>query len=103
MWISLIAIALMFVILGLVFMRGRGAFLIAGYNTSSKEVKAKYDGKALCRFMGKIMFSFAACLLITAISDLINSVILQWTGIVLFFCVAVLALIYSNTGNRFRK
>lgn len=103
MWIVLIAIALMFLVFGLVFMRGKGAFLIAGYNTSSKEAKAKYDEKALCGFMGKIMFSFAACLLITAISDLINNMILQWTGIVLFFCIAVFALIYSNTGNRFRK
>lgn len=102
MW-GVIAIALMFLIFGMVFMRGKGAFLIAGYNTSSKEEKAKYDEKALCRFMGKIMYSFAACLLIIVISDIINSLILQWTGIVLFFCVAVFTLIYSNTGNRFRK
>ena len=103
MWIVHIVVALMFLLLGTVFMRGKGAFLIAGYNTSSKEEKAKYDEKALCRFMGKIMFSFAACFLIMATSDLLNVMVPLWTGLILFFCVAIFALIYSNTGNRFKK
>ena len=51
----------LFLVLGLIFSRGKGAFLIAGYNTASKAEKAKYDEKALCRFMGKIMFAMAGC------------------------------------------
>ena len=53
MWVVNIVIALMFLLLGTVFMRGKGAFLIVGYNTSSKEEKAKYDEKALCRYIRK--------------------------------------------------
>ena len=52
-------ITVLFIILGVIFSLGKGAFLIAGYNTSNKEEKAKYDEKALCKFMGKSMFTLA--------------------------------------------
>lgn len=38
------------VILGIVFSKGKGSSLIAGYNTAGPEEKKKYDEKALCRF-----------------------------------------------------
>jgi Ca2+-dependent lipid-binding protein len=103
MWIAFLAIALMFLLMGIAFINGKGAFLIAGYNTSSKEKKEKYDEKALCKFMGKIVFSFTACFLIMAISYAIIGEVLLWTGVTLFFVIAVFALIYSNTNNRFKK
>jgi len=77
--------AVIFVVLGIVFSRGKGAFLIAGYNTSSSEEKAKYDKSALCTFVGKIMFAMAVCFLVIAISDLIDSTIPLWIGLSLFF------------------
>ncbi|MEG0365782.1 MAG: DUF3784 domain-containing protein, partial [Coprobacillus sp.] len=36
----------------ILFLMGKGGFLIAGYNTSSPEQKAMYDEKKLCRVMG---------------------------------------------------
>ena len=36
-----LGMTLMFVILGIVFSKGKGAFLIAGYNTASKAEKQK--------------------------------------------------------------
>ena len=103
MWVVHIVVASMLLLLGIVFTRGKGAFLIAGYNTSSKGEKGKYDEKALCRFMGKIMFSFVGCFLIMATSDLFNSMLPLGIGLVLFFCIAIFAVIYANTGDRFRK
>lgn len=103
MWIVNIVSALIFLMIGIIFTQGKGAFLIAGYNTSSKEEKAKYDEKALCKFMGKVMFSFVVCFLIMATSDIFNSMIPIWIGWALFLCITIFALIYSNTGNRFRK
>ncbi len=47
-----LAVTALFVGLGVLFSKGKGAFLIAGYNTMSKEKKARYDKNALCRFMG---------------------------------------------------
>ncbi len=39
-------------ILSVTLLMGKGAILIAGYNTSSPEQKAKYNAKKLCRVMG---------------------------------------------------
>ena len=96
-------VMLLFLVLGAVFSRGKGAFLIAGYNTSSKEEKAKYDEKALCRFMGKLMFAMAGCWVPVALSALLDRMWLYYAGIGLFLAVVFGGVIYANTGNRFRK
>ena len=46
------AITAVFFVLSVVFLLGKGAFLIAGYNTASKKEKARYNEKRLCRVMG---------------------------------------------------
>ena len=74
---------MVFVILGVIFLNGKGAFLIAGYNTTSKAEKQKTDEKKLCSFMGKMW--------------------LLWVGLCLFFVVCVGAVIYMNSGNRFKR
>ena len=48
----MLALLALFLILSLVLLSGRGAWLIAGYNTMSPEEKARYDEKALCRSTG---------------------------------------------------
>lgn len=45
-------IAVFMGILTVVLLMGKGSFLIAGYNTSSKEEKQEYDEKKLCRVVG---------------------------------------------------
>lgn len=52
-----LATAALFILLGIVFLRGKGSFLIAGHNTLPPEEKAKIDEKKLTRFMGKFMFA----------------------------------------------
>lgn len=47
-WIMIVV----FGILSVVFFMGKGAFLIAGYNTANAVDKSKYDEKKLCRVMG---------------------------------------------------
>ena len=91
----------LFLVLGLIFSRGKGAFLIAGYNTASKAEKARYDEKALCRFMGKIMFALAGCQGIIALGILVVGMWLFWVGIAAFLAVAFGTMIYANTRNRF--
>ena len=39
-------------VLSIVLISGHGSWLISGYNTASKEEKAKYNEKKLCRTMG---------------------------------------------------
>lgn len=50
-WVVWILVALMFV-LSIVLLMGKGSFLIAGYNTSTKEQKQRYNEKRLCRVVG---------------------------------------------------
>lgn len=98
------AIGLLLIVIAIVLLTGRGSFLIAGYNTLSKEEKEKYDVKALCRFMGKILLPIGIFVPVIAI----NSVFIGIEWLPLVFAVIVIGLsiftvIYANTGNRFRK
>ena len=50
-WIAWIAF-LVITIISIVLISGRGSWMISGYNTASKEEKAKYDENKLCRITG---------------------------------------------------
>lgn len=49
------AVVIMLAIFSLCLLAGKGSFLIAGYNTSSKEKKQRYEKKRLCRVVGSGM------------------------------------------------
>ena len=94
---------LVFLLLGLLFSRGKVAFLIAGYNTAPRAEKETYDERALCRFMGKLMFALAGTWVPIALSALLDRMQLLWLGLGLFFAVCIGGVIYMNTGHRFQK
>lgn len=96
-------IVVSFVVLGIVFLRGKGAFLIAGYNTSSQAQKDKTDEKALCKAVGKVMFVLAACWILIALGSFPSLMFFRWIGLGLFFVTTIGFVIYANTGNRFKK
>ena len=98
-----LAVVLLFVALAVVFWRGKGASLIAGYNTASEEERMGTDEQKLCRFMSKLMLALALCWLVAASSEVFHLRALLWAGIALFLVVIVAGLIYANTGNRFEK
>ena len=52
--IILLIMALVFFIMSVFLLRGKGAWLIAGYNTASREERDKYDEKKLCRATGLV-------------------------------------------------
>lgn len=93
----------LFVILGIVFLKGMGSFLIAGYNTASKEEKEKIDEKKLCRYMGRLMFFIAGCFVILMVSDVLNKMWLLWLGLALLFGTGAGGVIFLNTGDRLKK
>lgn len=103
MWIPNAVMAAVFVLLGILFSRGKGTFLIAGYNTASPAEKARYDEKSLCRFMGELMFALAACQVVMGLGAAWAGMWLYWLGIALFLVSAVGGAIYANTGGRFLK
>ncbi len=103
MFLVHLGVTVLLVVLGLVFFRGKGAFLIAGYNTASKEEKAKYDEKALCRFMGRLMFAMAGCWALVALGTLLDRLWIYYLGLGLFLTVIFGGVVYANTGRRFQK
>ena len=97
------SIVLLFIILGIAFRKEKGAFLIAGYNTSSAHEKSEIDEKALCKCMSKLMFSIAACWCAVGYGSHADMAWLFVLGFTLFIAVIIGFVIYMNTGNRFKK
>ena len=106
MEISLFIAPLIVAILGIAIRSGKASFLIAGYNTSSKEEKDKYDEKALCKFIGNLLLVLAGIFLLVAVAKVLNlSHFIQIMIAAYTLCpvVTIAAVIYLNTGNRFKK
>lgn len=93
----------LFIVLGILIRFFKWSWLILGYNTASKEEKAKYDRTALCNFVGNLLFTLAVIMILGAFGESFH---LIWVSIVkwaLFVVAIISALIYMNTGNRFKK
>ena len=90
----LIGLSVTFLLISLLLFTGKGSWLIAGYNTASKEEKEKYDQEKLCRVMGIMCAIIAAMTGILAwLNDESYAIIY---GIIL--CIVVIATVfYVNT------
>ena len=95
-------IALMLV-LALVFFSGRGASLIAGYNTLSAAQRASHDEKALCRFVGWLLIAICASMGLVWAGIHFNISWVMLVGVALMIALPIAGAIYANTGGRFLK
>jgi Flp pilus assembly protein TadB len=57
-----IIITIALIVLGLILRTGKGAFLIAGYNTMSDMEKAQWDKDALCKSTGNLLIGIGVVL-----------------------------------------
>lgn len=89
-------------LIGGILYTGRGAIMIAGYNTLPESEKAKYDEPALARFVGKVMFAVAFSMVLWVLGDLLDNGWLYGVGAVLVLGITVFAGAYAN-GTRFKK
>ena len=89
--------------LSITFLSGKGAFLLAGYNTMSKREKAKYDEKAVCRCMGKFTLAMTFVLMLCPIGIHTGMLWMQFLVIPFTVIATPCLLIYANTGGRFLK
>lgn len=64
--IILLVMALLFLVISLFLLNGKGAWLIAGYNTASQEEREKYNEKKLCRAVG--ILCLLCCLLMCVLA-----------------------------------
>lgn len=72
-------VVIILVIISVLLLSGKGSFLIAGYNTASKEEKEKYNEKKLCYIMG---IGFSIITLVVAVNLYFGEAIpsfLKWT------------------------
>ncbi|WP_322173596.1 DUF3784 domain-containing protein [Acutalibacter caecimuris] len=85
-------------------MLGKGTWLIAGYNTMSAEERAQWDGPALAKFTGKILLAIGIASLLYGLGlFLFGLEWLTWAYLAVVVGLSIFALIYCNTGNRFKK
>lgn len=101
--IALLIVFAALLLLALLFFSGRGAWLIAGYNTLPRKERERYDARALCRFMGKLMCYLALCVALMGADDLWPGKGLALAGGIWLVIGIVFALIYANTKDRFLK
>src|SRR5690625_4989731 len=93
------SIAILFVALGIAFLQGKGAFLIAGYNTMSEEEKAKINERMLLQTMCKLTIALAFTMLLWLLSSSLNIDWLFYIGIVIFILLTISTIIRVNTGS----
>lgn len=91
-------LAIIFIILGILFYKGKGSSLISGFPTQDKGV----DTPRLMRFIGVFAFFYAFCIVLLLISDLTRITQLQTIALVILGVGIVFSIIFGN-GKHFRK
>ncbi|MCE4956821.1 DUF3784 domain-containing protein [Macrococcoides caseolyticum] len=93
----MIVLIIMFALVGLYMLTGRGGFLIAGYNFLPKEEKAKYNEKRMCQFVGLLM-------LLTSIFVIIMEYKLlpEYLTISIYLATTLSAVIFMNVSKVFK-
>ena len=84
----LCAVSGLFAVLSLILLSGKGSWLIAGFNTASKEKKAMFDKEKLCKVVGGGLAIITAVLLFMAVFQKVLPA--QFTGV--FFIIIVIAI-----------
>lgn len=88
LWIFLLAV----IIISGVFLCGKGAWAIAGFNTLDDAEKSKYDTKKLTRLVGVIFLTIIPLI----VSAIIENESLSIFSIILIVCVSIFVIIYGN-------
>ncbi len=83
---------------------GKGAMLIAGYNTSPKAVRDRYDSVSLSKFVGKLM-TISMIVMLAGLEMLVLDLSTTMFWVLLFASTAILfgGIFYMNTGKRFLR
>ena len=84
-------------------LQGKGANLIAGYNTMSPEEQAKINEVALAKALGKLLVAIIICLYLFPLSDYLGYEGLQYVGIAVIAGLTITSIIYVNTHSRFKR
>lgn len=102
----IIALAVLFLVIGVVLLCGKGSGMLAGYNTMAQEEKAKYNEKALCKITGWFMVSYATIFFVLFMTA---TCFVQYESVTTPICITVLLALpiglvfYVNKSKRLKK
>ena len=96
---------LLCLIIGIILRTGKANFLIAGYNTMSKEEQAKWNAKAMSNFIGWLLIIPSIVLLLGCVPIWFNFFPLVFLAVTwIVFTAAILGgVIYMNLSSRFKR
>lgn len=96
--------AILFIAFGILIKYGKMYFLIAGYNTMSKEEKEKYDIEGIATVFKNIMFGMA---FIIILGDLVGELTENDNLVHYAFCTAMTTgihyLLFKSNSKRYKK
>lgn len=92
--IVLIILAALLAIMGVVILIGKGDNLIAGYNTASREEKAKSNIKRLRILVGGLLVVLAPMMPLMLGRETMTAV---WSFVAVTFVLCILVVILANT------
>ena len=95
-WIIWI-VGILFAIISIILISGRGANLIAGYNTASREEKNRYDTKKLCRVVGIGMAFITLMIFIMAIWENVLPAFFSTVFLIITVIDCITMIVLSNT------
>lgn len=91
---AIIVIAALLLVLGIIILSGKGDNLIAGYNTSSKKDKEKYNVKRLRLVIGLMLILLAPTCFLLNYKDYISGLV---SFIIITVLLAFVAILLANT------
>lgn len=101
-YIPVIVFAIILIIIAFFLKRGKGLWLLAGFNTMSVEERNVYDMEKIGKFISKTLTGMALCLLAFDFGLYINNIIAIVFPWVVFGGIAIFTLVYVNS-DKFKK
>lgn len=90
-------VPIVFLVLAVVLLCGKGGWLIAGYNTFSKDEKEKVDEKRLCRELGVLLLVLAVIKMIRLVTHF------DFPAVQVSLVVVVLFFVYGGVKRKRKK
>lgn len=95
-WIIYVVVTVL-AIMAIMLLLGKGAWMIAGYNTATKEEKEKYNEKALCRVVGAGLALVAVLVFIMGIFQDVLPASMAVVSLIVIVVDVVAILVLGNT------
>jgi len=92
-----------FVLLGIIFLFGKGTFLIAGYWMLNEEQKEQINTKALTKYVSFLMFAYALSVSLLFLDDLYPNNHFAFMGFTLLAITTIFGIRSAHISKRFKR